>query len=175
MALGTHTLGPRSGSLLLRTGRAGLGRKAGHDLTIEATGWSADVTVAAPESSSVAVTVEVGALEVREGTGGALPLGDSDRADIKKNLRKILQADRHPTITFRSTRVRGTPEEFTVEGDLTIAGTTRTAVVRGVSADGRIRGGTTVVQTDFGIKPYSAFFGALKLADEVEIAFDVAL
>jgi polyisoprenoid-binding protein YceI len=172
---GTHTLGPQSGSLLLRTSRAGLGRKAGHDLTIEAAGWSAAVTVADPESSSVAVTVEVDALEVREGTGGVLPLGDSDRAEIKKNLRKVLQADRHPTITFRSTRVRGTSGEFTVDGDLTIAGTTRTAVVRAVADDGRVRGGTTVAQTDFGIKPYSAFFGALKLAVEVEIAFDLGL
>src|ERR1700737_4747476 len=97
---GTHTLGSPSGSLVLRTSRAGLGRKVGHDLTIEATGWSATVTVADPEESSVAVTVDVDDLEVREGTGGVLPLGDSDRAEIRKNLRKILRADRYPTITF---------------------------------------------------------------------------
>jgi polyisoprenoid-binding protein YceI len=172
---GTYALGQESGSLLLKTSRTGLGRKAGHDLTIEATRWSATVTIAPtdPARSSVAVEVEVDALEVREGTGGVLPLGDSDRSEIKKNLRKVLQADRHPTITFRSTRVQGTPEEFTVEGDLTIIGTTRTATVRATADGDRVHGGTTVVQTDFGIKPYSAFFGALRLADEVDVAFDL--
>jgi polyisoprenoid-binding protein YceI len=172
---GTHVLGPESGSLVLRTSRAGLGRKAGHDLTIEATGWSATVIVARLEDSSVSVEVEGEALEVREGTGGVLPLGDSDRAEIKKNIRKILQIDRYPTITFRSTRVQGTPGEFTVRGDLTIAGTTRTVDVTARADGGRVRGELIVVQSDFGIKPYSAFFGALKLADEVEVAFDLAL
>ena len=31
-----------------------------------------------------------------------------------------------------------------------------------------------VKQTDWGIKPYSALFGALKVADEVEVAIDAA-
>jgi hypothetical protein len=41
--------------------------------------------------------------------------------------------------------------------------------------DGRVVGGATVVQSRWGIRPYSAFFGALKLSDEVKVDFDVAL
>ncbi|NUL33985.1 YceI family protein, partial [Streptomyces lunaelactis] len=37
---GTYRLGPSTARLLIKTGRAGLGRRAGHDLTIEATRWS---------------------------------------------------------------------------------------------------------------------------------------
>ena len=39
----------------------------------------------------------------------------------------------------------------------------------------RVRGGATVTQSRWGIKPYSAFFGALRLADDVEVEFDVRL
>ncbi|MFI0452435.1 YceI family protein [Actinomadura sp. 6N118] len=173
---GTYELGPDNGRLVLRTSRSGLGRRAGHDLTIEATRWSATATIAdSTAASSVEVTVEVDGLEVREGTGGVLPLSDSDRSEIKKNLRKVLQVDRHPTITFRSTAVEGSAEKLTVDGQLTIMGRSESLAVQAAVADGRLQGGATIQQTRWGIKPYSAFFGALKLADDIEVAFDLTL
>ena len=62
-----------------------------------------------------------------------------------------------------------------MEGDLTIRGQTQPVTVNSVIIDDRVRGGTTVKQTRWGIKPYSAFLGALKLADEVGVEFDAAL
>ncbi|CND83079.1 Putative S-adenosyl-L-methionine-dependent methyltransferase [Mycobacterium tuberculosis] len=169
---GTFQLGPDDGRLLLRTGRSGLGRRAGHDLTIEATRWSASVAVREPlEASSAEVTVEVDGLQVREGTGGALPLSDGDRADITKNLRKILDTGRYPQITFVSTAVG----DDAVEGDLTIMGRTKPVRIAAALDGDRVRGGATVTQSRWGIKPYSAFFGALRLADDVEIEFDLKL
>lgn len=169
---GTYELGPDDGRLLVRTGRSGLGRRAGHDLTIEATRWSAAVEAREPlDASSVEVTVEVDALEVREGTGGALPLSDHDRSEIKKNLRKILDTGRHPRITFSSTAVG----DGAIEGDLTIMGRTNPVRISAALDGDRVRGGVTVTQSRWGIKPYSAFFGALRLADDVEIEFDVRL
>jgi polyisoprenoid-binding protein YceI len=179
MRAGTYSLGPAQGSLLIKTGRTGLGKRAGHDLTIEATQWEATATVdpADPGGSTVSVTIEVGSLAVREGTGGVKPLTDGDRAEIKRTFqREILHSDRHPSITFQSTQVTGTPESFEIEGELTIRDLTRPVTVRGSAAgDDRVRGGAAVVQSEFGIKPYSAFLGALKLADEVEISFDLTL
>ena len=46
---GSYRLGPQAGRLLLMTGRTGLGRRAGHDLTIEATRWLADVVLNSAE------------------------------------------------------------------------------------------------------------------------------
>ncbi|MDQ1515495.1 MAG: hypothetical protein QOE80_1325 [Actinomycetota bacterium] len=43
------------------------------------------------------------------------------------------------------------------------------------SPDGRLKGSIAVVQSQFGIKPFSAMMGALKVKDEVEVSFDVAL
>lgn len=175
---GSHALGPESGRLLVNTTRTGLGAKAGHDLTIEVTRWRGDAMVdpADPAGSSVTVEADAESFEVREGTGGVKPLSDSDRREIKKILQeKILHAERHPTITFRSTRVSGTAESFHVEGDLTIVGVTRPVTVRGVLAEGRVRGSAVIAQTRWGIRPYSAFFGTLKLSDEVEVRFDLGL
>ena len=42
---GTFLLGPDSGRVIVKTGRAGLAARAGHDLTIEITDWSARVTI----------------------------------------------------------------------------------------------------------------------------------
>ncbi|GAA4633949.1 YceI family protein [Actinoallomurus vinaceus] len=178
LTAGTYPLGPQTGRLLLRTSRSGVGRKVGHDLTIEVTRWSGEAVVdpADPASLSVTVSVEVDSLTVREGTGGVKPLTDSDRAEIEKNAReKVLRAAEHPMITFRSTGAEGTPEAFTITGELTIMGRARPIAVRGAVEGDRVRGGATVVQTQWGIKPYSALLGALKLADEVGVEFDLAL
>jgi hypothetical protein len=42
-------------------------------------------------------------------------------------------------------------------------------------ADGRATGSITVTQTDFGIKPYSAMLGQLKVSDDVTVELDIAL
>jgi polyisoprenoid-binding protein YceI len=174
---GTYKLGPELGRMLVKTTRSGLGRRAGHDLTIEITRWSGEAVVdtAHPANSSLTLEAEIASLEVREGAGGIKPLTGGDREEIKKTAQtKILNASQYPTITFRSTGVKGTPEAFEITGDLTIMGKARPVTVRARADDGRLRGGATVVQSDWGIKPYSAFLGALKLADEVGVEFDLA-
>jgi polyisoprenoid-binding protein YceI len=173
---GSHELGPASGSLLVKTARSGLGRRAGHDLTLEVTRWSGQASIdpAEPANSAVNAEIEVASLEVREGTGGVLALTGSDRDEIAKIIReKVLHTSAHPAITFRSTRVQGTPEAFTVEGDLTIIGRTEPVTVSGRVSGDRLTGEATVVQSRWGIKPYSALFGQLKVADPVEIEFDL--
>ncbi|MGE5286100.1 MAG: YceI family protein [Micromonosporaceae bacterium] len=178
VANGRYRIGPQSGRLLVKTARTGLGAKAGHDLTIEVTRWRGYVVADAadPAGSSVTVEVDVDSFEVREGTGGVKPLTDADRADIKNTLRgKILNTSEHPTITFVSRQVSGTAESFRIDGDLTIVGVIQPVTVEGRLAEGRARGSAVIVQSRWGIRPYSAFLGALKLRDEVEVQFDIDL
>ncbi|MEV0148634.1 MULTISPECIES: YceI family protein [unclassified Nonomuraea] len=175
IAAGSYTFGPESGRLLVDTTRTGIGAKAGHDLTIEVTRWRGEATVE-PSRSSVTVEIDAESLEVRKATGGVKPLTGSDRQEIEKIVReKILRTARHPTITFRSTRVDGTAESFRVEGELTIVGVTRPVAVQGSATEGRAHGSAVIVQSQWGIRPYSALFGTLKLSDEVEVRFEVAL
>lgn len=178
MADGSYLVGPESGRLLVKTARTGLGSKAGHDLTIEVTRWRGNVVIDAanPAGSSVTVEVDVDSFEVRQGTGGVKPLTDADRANIKDTLRgKILNTGRYPTITFGSSQVSGTAESFRIDGDLTIVGVTQPVIVEGQLAAGRARGSAVIVQSRWGIRPYSALLGALRLRDEVEVQFDIDL
>jgi polyisoprenoid-binding protein YceI len=181
VSTGKYRFGNDEGWLRLRTERTGLGRRAGHDLLLEATRWSGTATVGADgelPAGAVTVQIEVASLVVREGSGGIKPLTDHDREDIVQQLRssKLLDAGRHPTITFTSTEFSGGAEGFELTGELTIAGSTETVTVAGaVGTDDRVRGTATVKQTRWGVKPYSAFLGALKLADDVAVSFDTAL
>src|SRR5215467_10448908 len=178
MADGSYALGPDFGQLLLKTSRTGLGARAGHDLTLEVTRWHAEVNVDSADAvgSSVSVEADAGSFEVRTGTGGVKPLSEADRAEIKKTIReKILQTARHPAITFRSTRVAGTPESFSIDGDLTITGRTQPITVSGRLTGDSVEGSAAVVQSRWGIRPYTAFLGALKLSDEVTVEFSIRI
>ncbi|MFB9834684.1 YceI family protein [Actinoallomurus acaciae] len=174
----TYALGPAAGTLRLRTGRSGLGRRAGHDLTMEVARWSGEAVIDLGDPSASAVTAEIdpASFEVVEGGGGVVALTAADRIEILKTVReKILKTRAHPAIRFRSTGAAGSPAAFTVEGELTIMGVTRPVTVRGRIFDDRLTGEATVVQSRWGIKPYSALFGQLRVADEVKIEFDLAL
>ena len=173
---GSYTLGPESGQLLIKTGRTGLGARAGHDLTIEVTRWQAQATVDSAEvaRSSVRVEADAGSFEVRSGTGGVKPLTDADRAEIKKTIRgKILRTGQYPTITFRSAQITGTPGSFSIDGDLTITGRTQPVTVHARVTDDHVQGTAAIEQTRWGIRPYTAFLGALKLSDEVTVEFSI--
>jgi hypothetical protein len=193
---GTYRLGPDAGRVVIKTTRAGLAARVGHDLTLDVTRWSADVTVpggvpgekaengengeAAPGSDLSAATVtaelDLGSLVVREGTGGARPLSDSDRRDIESTMRKILGAGGPATAAFRSTRVIPSSVGGAIEGTLALNGRSQPVRLQLTSsAPGRYRGTVTIVQSAFGIKPYTGFFGALKLRDEVVAEFEVDL
>jgi hypothetical protein len=185
---GTYRLGPDAGRVVIKTTRAGLAARVGHDLSIDVTRWSADVTVPggtalaetgadALSAATVTAELDLGSLAVREGTGGARPLSDSDRRDIESTMRKILGGGGGPaTATFRSTRVIPSPAGGAIEGTLTLNGRTQPVRLQLASpAPGRYRGTVTIVQSAFGIKPYTGFFGALKLRDEVVAEFEVDL
>ncbi|HEV7899578.1 MAG TPA: YceI family protein [Planosporangium sp.] len=170
---GRHRLGPGSGHLLVHTRREGLAAKIGHDLTIEITDWSADVEVPDdPAQTRLTVRVGLGSLAVREGTGGAAPLTDADRREIRRNADKALAVDRYPAAVFTADRVQ--PGAGVVDGRLTLHGVTRPVQLR-VSrvGPGRYRGTATVTQSEYGIRPYSAFLGALRIRDAVAVEFEV--
>jgi polyisoprenoid-binding protein YceI len=182
---GTYELGPADGQVLVRTGREGLAARAGHDLAIEITRWSARFTVPDAASGGLAAAtltaeLDLSSLAVRQGTGGAKPLTDRDRRDIQHSARKILgqaaQASFASSLVIPAATASGAPLSGAVEGTLTLRGTARPLRLQVASpGPGHFRGSATVRQTDFGITPYSGFLGALKLRDEVAVEFDIRL
>ncbi|HYM57792.1 MAG TPA: YceI family protein [Solirubrobacteraceae bacterium] len=174
---GTHQLGPDTASLQVKTYREGVAAKAGHDLVIEVTRWEATVDIAAdPASSTIQLSADSRSLQVREGLRGLKPLTDKDRVEIGKNIDdKILRGQ---PISFRSSVVRPADADgrLTVEGELTMAGSTRPVTAQlDLGADDRVSGTIPLTQSAWGIKPYRGLMGALKVRDELEIVIDAPL
>ena len=176
---GSFRIGPDNGRVVLKTGRQGIAARAGHDLTIEVTRWSAQIDV--PDDAAGGVTaatvsaeLDLGSLEVREGTGGAKPLTDRDRGEIRKTMGGLIGTG---TARFTSSRiVRVGSTGGAIEGTFTLNGQSEPVRLQvSEPAPGRYRGTGTIVQSALGIKPYVGFFGALKLKDEVGVEFEVSL
>jgi polyisoprenoid-binding protein YceI len=174
LATGSYKLGPENASLQVNTYREGLAAKAGHDLVLDVGRWDATLDVPAdPADSTIALHADPHSLQVREGLRGVKPLTDKDRTEIRKNIEeKVLHGQ---PIAFQSRRVR--PEDggdrLLVDGELTMAGNTRSVTVAlSVGADGRVSATIPLKQSDWGIKPYRGLMGALKVRDTLEVVIE---
>jgi polyisoprenoid-binding protein YceI len=175
VAKGTHNIGPQDGKVLVNVYKDGMAAKMGHDLTLEAGSWSgkADINPDDPSASSVQVTIDIDSLEVLEGKGGVKELSESDKRDIKKNIGKSLGRG---DISFESTGVSGDPPRLQLKGNLTINGQSKPVTLNLTADDGgKVTGDTSFQQTQFGIKPFSAMMGALKVKDNVDVSIEVQL
>jgi polyisoprenoid-binding protein YceI len=171
---GTHRLGPENATLTVHTRRGGAAAKAGHDLVIEVTSWHATLEVGEdPQATTAELTADASSLRVRKGTGGMQALSDDDKASIHQTIDD--EVLRRRDIAFRSTGIEPRPDDgrLGMEGDLTIVGATRPiAFDLAVGDDGTLGATAVVTQTRWGMKPYSALFGALKVLDDVEVVLD---
>jgi YceI-like domain len=162
--------GPENARLTVRTKRTGAASKAGHDLLIEVTSWSG--TLDGGEDPAITLTADSRSLRVVEGTGGIQALDDDDKAGIAQTIDK--EVLKGTAIEFRSTAFEpgagGGPAR--VEGELELAGNRHPISFELAEHGGRITGAVALKQTDWGMKPYTALFGTLKVADEVEVAID---
>jgi YceI-like domain len=165
--------GPDNASLKIRTGRTGGAAKAGHDLVIEVGSWEATLDLDA--QPALTLTADSRSCRVLEGTGGIKSLSEDDKASIVQTIDK--EVLRGCAIAFRSTAVRRGADgsRLSVEGELELGGQRRPTTFELASGEGRLTGAARVKQTEFGIKPYSTLFGALKVADEVQVAIDAEL
>jgi polyisoprenoid-binding protein YceI len=175
---GRHHLDTERGRIVLRTFRDGFASQAGHDLTIEVTRWSGDLTVGDDSSpADLSVRVDMGSLVVRTGTGGLKSLTDADRREIAVTARRVLGADRHPEAVFAAGEFEPAADGGgLIGGTFTLAGVARPVRLRvSQTAPGRYRATGSVRQSDYGIKPYTAFFGALKVRDAIDVEVDIDL
>ena len=163
-----QSFGPENARLTVRTARTGAASKAGHDLLIEVTSWSATLD---PEADpALTLSADSRSLRVLEGTGGIQALDDDDKAGIEQTIDdEVLEGT---PIEFRSTRLEA-GDPIRVEGELELCGERQQiAFELAAGGDGRLTGTAVVRQSEWGMKPYSTLFGTLKVADEVEVAVD---
>lgn len=167
----THTAA--DAECLVFTFKEGLLSKVAHDLKIRVTSFELSV-----EEGSVKGTFDPTSLRVvcarKDGRDDPSALSESDKAKIEENIRKdVLETKRHGTITFVSSEVALEGDRATVKGELTLHGVTRPITAQ-VTREGD--SWTTEVplrQPDFGIKPFSAMLGTLKVQPEVRVRLRV--
>lgn len=98
---------------------------------------------------------------------------------------ETLNASKNPSITFRMTDVVGVQRtgnnlQLTVNGNLSIAGTTKKVQLKAVGKTNNsgvytFTGSINLKMTDFGMKPPTALLGTLKVGDQIKLVFDVSL
>jgi hypothetical protein len=116
----------------------------------------------------------------------AVPIEDlkSGEGGLDKNMRKALKQEATPVIRF--TLVDYKTEEakdgglvVKARGRLSIAGVEKDALVEGACRFGpdgvEVTGAKDLLMSDFGVKPPTLMFGAVKTADKIIVHFDLKL
>lgn len=109
---------------------------------------------------------------------------DCGRKRMNEDLFRALKADAFPEIRYVLTSYdvneHATADSITVYsvGELTVAGKTQRVAIQVKGARDRAgglrgNGGVKVLMTDFGIKPPTAFFGAIRTKDALEVRVEI--
>ena len=147
------------------TYREGLLSPVGHDLTLKVNRCSLEL---APDGASLEARFDPTSLTVE-----APPLSAHDRRNIERDIAEtVLDARRHPEIRY-SAKVQRDGDRAQLDGTLALHGRTRPVAATATREGDRWRARVTVHQPDFGIKPFSAMLGALRVRADViiEIAY----
>lgn len=184
----TFEVNPPESSLVLRIFKAGIAKRLAHDHVIRATELSGTVEMEPerPSDGSIVVTVDATSLKADEADlrerFELKTMKDESRREIQQTMEGEgqLHVARFPEIRFESSRIEPMGDDrYRVSGELTLHGTTRPvtfeARARIDEEAGTLRGETSFrfLQSDYGIEPYRAAFGAVQNRDEVELRVDL--
>ena len=154
----------------------------GHDPVIAIRDFTGEARCAQEgtlEGSSVKMTINAGALTVADN------VSDKDRREIERAMNEeVLESATYPDIVFESTDISASRlargrYRLRIIGNLSLHGVTNRGlwVYAKVSMadDGlRAEGEFSLQQTDYGIKPFAAAGGSIKVKNELKFAFDIA-
>ena len=119
--------------------------------------------------------------QARRAAGSDFPpdIPQSDKDGTRKNMLKpeLLDGDSYPEVNVRSAKVGGTVQAPQVTARITIKDVSRDVqvpvkmAVQGakLTASGEF----DILQTEFGIKPFSVALGALEVQDKLHIKFTI--
>jgi polyisoprenoid-binding protein YceI len=119
--------------------------------------------------------------EARRAAGSDFPpdIPQSDKDGTRKNMLRpeVLDGERYPEVKLHSAKVGGTLEAPQVTASITIKDASRDVEVPVKLAIERAKltasGEFDILQTQFGMKPFSVALGALEVQDRLHIKFTV--
>jgi polyisoprenoid-binding protein YceI len=157
---------------LVFTLKEGLLSPIAHDLRIAVTRFSVEVDDA---KSSVTASFDTSSLVVemplKEGRDNPSALSEADKAQIGKQIREeVLHSARFPQASFRSRSLSAREDGgYDVTGDLSLHGVTRPLSARSELVGGRQELSLVLHQPDYGVTPFKAMLGTLKIRAEVTV------
>jgi YceI-like protein len=152
--------------------KEGLLSPVAHDLRLRVTRFQIQVEV---DEASLEASFDTSSLCVdtpmKNGVENPGALSVADMRKIAEQIREeVLHSERYPQARFRSHALNARPDGgYDLSGELTLHGVTR-PLVAATRADGlgqRLE--VTLHQPDFGIRPYRAMLGTLKIQSDVKI------
>ena len=158
--------------VLVHTSREGVLSPVGHDLELAATTLTLDVDEA---TGAVEVRIDARALRLRgalvdgQVQAGRISAGDA-RTIEAHTWDGVLAVTRFPEVRFSGKIARESPDGgHLVEGTLTLHGVSRPLAFTTVRAGDFETADVPLEQTDFGIKPFRAMLGALRVRSRVVV------
>ena len=179
---GTYSIDGNSGKMSVYTYKEGLLSKLAHDLLIDVKNFKVNLNV--PEagftSGSLEVELRADSLKVdcamKDGERQPDTLKEKDIADIEKDMaKKVLHPDKYPTVNFCSKEIKEKEAGYHVNGELSLHGVTKTIDFDIDTNGDNLKGRFSLLQKDYGIKPFRALMGTLKIKNEITFAFDLPL
>jgi polyisoprenoid-binding protein YceI len=153
---------------LVFTRKAGLLAAVGHDLKLRVERFEIAI-----DEEGIRARFDAGSFRVIcaqvGGKDAPRALSDRDRGEIERTIaREVLEAGAHPAIEFRSTPVAASAEPE-IDGVLSIRGRERPLTLKARREGDRAIVETMLHQPAYGIRPYSAMLGALRIQPDVRV------
>jgi len=166
----------RNADCFVFTFKEGLLSPVAHDLRLRITKFSVQVDAA---SASVEASFDTSSLCVdtpmKDGAENPTALSAADKDKIATQIRDdVLHSAKYPEAKFRSRAVSARADGgYDLQGELTLHGVTQPIDARSELVAGRQQLELTLHQPDFGIAPYRAMLGTLKIRADVLIRLTV--
>jgi polyisoprenoid-binding protein YceI len=160
---------------LVFTFKDGLLARLAHDLKLQVARFSIEVD---DSTHAIKATFDPSSIEVVcaqvDGRDDPATLSKGDKKKIYDNIVKdVLHVRKFPEIQFDSTNVAERGDGYAIEGTLQMHGRSKT-IQAGLRAEGpRWVTEVRLHQPDFGVKPYTAALGALKVKADVTVRVSV--
>lgn len=162
------------GTIRIFTYREGLLSAVGHDLQL-----SVGRFLVRADGAQVTVELHADSLvvdgAVRDGALDPRALSAKDLRDIRDNTvgKKILHTARHPVIRVTGTLRALEADTHELAATATLVGRSAPITVPIRSEGGRLRGALTLAPSRWGIAPFKALLGTLRIQDRVDVRFDL--
>ncbi len=180
-----YTIDKNYSHLMARLYKAGIASAFAHDHVVSAGDFSGQVVFNKDQPDLFKIKVEVSSSSLvadspkdrQKYNLGSLE--DDDRKEINETMKSSKQMDveKYPKISFSGSGLHKTgKDKYTITGDFTLHGTTKEITVPvTINLEEnilKIKGEFRFLQSEYGIEPYSAGWGAVRNKDEVLLLFD---